>query len=68
VAKLAPPAAASPTGEPRHRAYGEDGIFGLPGWPWRADDTAATTTFAPTRYVFNWLGRYWPGPGQKLTR
>lgn len=27
----------SPT-ESRHKIMGEDGIFGLPGWPWRADD------------------------------
>ena len=53
----------------RHRVYGEDGIFGLPGWPWRADDaTSAAPTATPSRYVFKWLGRFWPGPSQKLTR
>jgi hypothetical protein len=48
-----------------HRVYGEDGIFGLPGWPWRANDTAPTE---PARLIIPWLGRYWPGPGAKLTR
>ena len=48
----------------QHKLYGEDGIFGLPGWPWRADDTKSSTP----RYVIKWLGRTWPGPGQKLTR
>jgi len=58
----------------QHKLYGEDGIFGLPGWPWRADDTkssAPAPTGAPTsppKYVIKWLGRFWPGPGQKLTR
>jgi hypothetical protein len=47
-----------------HKIYGEDGIFGLPGWAWRADDTK----LSPPRYVIKWLGRTWPGPGQKLTR
>ena len=45
--------------------YGEDGIFGLPGWPWRADDAASSPQ---PRLVIKWLGRTWPGPGQKLTR
>jgi hypothetical protein len=58
----------------QHKLYGEDGIFGLPGWPWRADDTKSSTqapTRAPTsppRLVIKWLGRTWPGPGQKLIR
>jgi hypothetical protein len=52
------------------KVYGEDGIFGLPGWPWRADDnkTPAPTVSQPPHYVIKWLGRVWPGPGQKLTR
>ena len=52
------------------KVYGEDGIFGLPGWPWRADDTKTPqpTVSEPPHYVIKWLGRMWPGPGQKLTR
>jgi hypothetical protein len=68
VATSEPTSDESANGEPHHRIYGEDGIFGLPGWPWRADDTpAASPTQQPSRYVFNWL-QHWPGPGQKLTR
>jgi hypothetical protein len=48
-----------------HKIVGEDGIFGLPGWPWRADDAASSPQ---PRLVIKWLGRTWPGPGQKLTR
>jgi hypothetical protein len=40
---------------------GEDGIFGLPGWPWRADDAASSPQ---PRLVIKWLGRTWPGPAR----
>ncbi len=36
------PAGPSATPEHRQRIYGEDGIFGLPGWPWRAPEATAT--------------------------
>jgi hypothetical protein len=32
----------SASAEHRHRILGEDGIFGLPGWPWRAPEATAT--------------------------
>ena len=32
----------TPVETERGRVFGEDGIFGLPGWPWRADDNAAS--------------------------
>jgi hypothetical protein len=42
---------------------GEDGIFGLPGWAWRADPVTPHVVPAP-RYFRWWVG----GPASKLIR
>jgi hypothetical protein len=58
----APASPAGPT--PTHRLILDDARFQLPGF----FTSPPTPTAAPRRYVFNWLGRNWPGPGRKLTR
>jgi hypothetical protein len=35
-----------------HNVLGEDGIFGLPGWPWRADDTTSPVPMGQPQHVF----------------
>jgi hypothetical protein len=58
----APATPAVPT--PTHRLILDDARFQLPGF----FTAPPTPTTEPARYVFNWLGRHWLGPGQKLTR
>jgi hypothetical protein len=66
VATAEPEPVASAAAESHHLIYGDDGIFGLPGRPWRGDATPAPTpTLQPSRYVLNWRGM---GPGNIATR
>ena len=68
VATAEPEPVASPAAESHHLINGDDGIFGLPGRPWRGDATPSpspTPTPKPSRYVFNWRGM---GPGNIATR
>ena len=50
--------------------YGEDGIFGLPGWPWRADDTPDSHSRRQQAAALRLqvAGADVARPGQKLTR